>query len=109
MPQLPFRPSGKRTGERLDPESLDPVLPHDAPVVSGPFKTKFGEWEVLIFSEPDSFAEVRIPSSKEGQFYGVTVTRNSVSCECKGFGYRETCRHVKLVKEALIKSASKQD
>ncbi len=95
LSKLPFSPDHK-SGEKVDIDigALDSLETS----VAGPRKATLGEWAVLIW---DGHAEVQVPSSSGKDYYGVCVTKNTISCHCRGYEHRNSCRHVKEVREVL--------
>lgn len=104
MSKLPFSPSNKNNNEQGDRKKLSELsdlLAKSVHSVVGPKKAKLGDWDVLVFGEPDAFMEISIPSSKAGEFYGVVVSKTGIICHCRGYGFRNTCRHITEVRQAL--------
>lgn len=64
-------------------------------------------WEKHSFIKPNNFKEKfktwKIKGSK-GNHYNVTLKNDSLTCECKGFGFRRRCRHIDEVKKKLKNS-----
>jgi hypothetical protein len=49
---------------------------------------------------------IEVPSNSDpGTVYRVKVEEGVASCECKGFGYRGTCSHVRAAIEQLEQEA----
>jgi hypothetical protein len=45
-----------------------------------------------------SVRQVKIPGSKPGSEYIVTVSGGKYQCTCTGFGFRRTCKHLAMAK-----------
>ncbi len=73
------------TRKQLRPYSEEPIriLPQ---VLSGPQRTVY-------------HAE---SSSKKGKFYTLEVVGADITCDCPGFTYRGSCRHVRPLKSAIV-------
>ena len=57
---------------------------------------------VDVSNEDYSVKEVKIPASKPGSTYTVQLEGGvGVSCECKGYQFRKTCRHLKEAEETV--------
>lgn len=52
-------------------------------------------------STPNNHSEEVQSNSVQGVTYTVSYRRGKFFCECKGYIYRQTCRHIKEVKERL--------
>lgn len=53
--------------------------------------------------KPSHTIDVMVDSSTAGKQYRVTFDGMWWNCECAGFGFRRTCRHVRTVKDKYIK------
>ncbi len=56
---------------------------------------------VAVENYDDSVKEVEIPASKNGTYAVRLEGGIGVSCECKGFQFRQKCRHLKEAEEML--------
>ncbi len=57
---------------------------------------------VDVSNDDYSVKQVKIPASKPGSTYAVQLEGGiGVSCECKGFQFRKTCRHLKEAEEQV--------
>lgn len=43
--------------------------------------------------------EIKVASSKPGSYYTVTKSQHHYSCTCKGYEFRNRCRHIDEIKE----------
>jgi hypothetical protein len=57
-----------------------------------------GELGVILYR---TYAVIRVPSSVGGKYYAVTVTRSTLTCECKGYSVWHRCRHITIVRSAI--------
>jgi len=61
-------------------------------------ETPIGTLRVIV---RNMSAEIEVPSSKPGQSYTVTITKDFASCTCPGYTYRGTCKHVTMIRKTL--------
>lgn len=63
----------------------------------------FKHWEQILPKETEVKPNYKIyemvPSSKGDKEYDVTFDGTYWNCNCVGFGFRRTCKHVKQIKE----------
>lgn len=66
-------------------------------------RTRIGGYEASIISYPDDkFVELMIPSSKDPeQEYSVIIDAQDKVCSCRGFLFRQYCKHIDLATAAL--------
>lgn len=43
----------------------------------------------------------QVANSKKDGFYQVEVSNGWISCNCTGYGFRRTCKHVEQVKKSM--------
>jgi hypothetical protein len=76
------------------------------------YVTKYlGEWKTHVYpatKDDAGFMAIYVPSSQsEKEPYTVIVEKDgSKRCDCRGFIYRESCRHCNLVTEYIKKRSS---
>jgi DNA polymerase/3'-5' exonuclease PolX len=57
-------------------------------------------WRDYLIKTPSQSVEVQVPSSDGVNFYTVTLKDGKgFDCNCKGFGYRNQCRHLQEAEE----------
>ncbi len=66
---------------------------------------KAGKWEEYKASKDTEIAE-EVLSSNGNKKYLVTLKNGTWSCDCVGFSYRRSCRHIKEIQEKHKQNAA---
>ena len=71
-----------------------------------PYSRKAIETLARVLAGPERLVYRAESSSKPGQFYQLEVVGADITCDCPGFTHRGSCRHVRVLKPALVADKS---